>query len=101
MAGGTVTHIAPTSIFAGAAAAAAPGATTGAAAAAGTSKEFEYVTPMATIEEFEPLASQIKTKAGILEVTGSERTMTIKWDPARVDEAGVRKYLADAGRPVK
>jgi allophanate hydrolase subunit 1 len=56
---------------------------------------------MPTIEEFEPLASQIKTKPGIVEVTGSERTMTLKWDPAKVDEAVVRKYLADAGRPVK
>ena len=65
------------------------------------SKDFEFVSALSTIEEFEPLASQIKTKAGILEVTGSERTMTIKWDPAKVDEAGVRKYLADAGRPVK
>jgi aerobic-type carbon monoxide dehydrogenase small subunit (CoxS/CutS family) len=101
MAGGSVTHTAPTSIFTVAAATAAPAAAAGAPAAAGTSKEFEYVTPMATIEEFEPLASQIKTKAGIIEVTGSERTMTIKWDPAKVDEAGVRKYLADAGRPVK
>jgi aerobic-type carbon monoxide dehydrogenase small subunit (CoxS/CutS family) len=101
MAGGQVTHLAPTSIFAGAAATAAPAAAAAPAAPAGTSKEFEYATPMATIEEFEPLASQIKTKAGILEVTGSERTMTIKWDPSKVDEAGVRKYLADAGRPVK
>jgi len=101
MAGGSVTHLAPTSIFAVAAAKAAPAAAAGGAAGAGTSKEFEYVTPMATIEEFEPLASQIRTKAGVLEVTGSERTMTVKWDPSKVDEAGVRKYLADAGRPVK
>jgi hypothetical protein len=34
-------------------------------------------------------------------VTGSERTITIKWDPTKVDEAGVRKYLSDAGHPVK
>ena len=102
MSGGSVTHLAPTSIFAGAApTVAAPAAAAAPAAVAGTSKEFEYVTPMATIEEFEPLASQIRTKAGVLEVTGSERTMTIKWDPSKVDEAGVRKYLADAGRPVK
>src|SRR5947209_4180283 len=101
MSGGQVTHIAPTSIFAAAAPTAAPAAAAAPAAPAGTSKEFEYVTPMPTIEEFEPLASQIRTKAGVLEVTGSERTMTVKWDPSKVDEAGVRKYLADAGRPVK
>ena len=31
----------------------------------------------------------------------AQRTITVKWDPAKVDEAGVRKYLADAGHPVK
>jgi allophanate hydrolase subunit 1 len=67
----------------------------------GTSKEFEYVTPLATIEEFEPMASPLRTKPGILDVTGSERTITIKWDPSKIDEAGVRKMLADAGHPVK
>ena len=101
MGGGQVTHIAPTSIFAAVVTPAAPANTSTAPAAAGTSKEFEYVTALPTIEEYEPLASEIKQKAGVLEVTGSERTITIKWDPSKVDEAGVRKYLTDAGRPVK
>jgi aerobic-type carbon monoxide dehydrogenase small subunit (CoxS/CutS family) len=101
MAGGKVTHNAPTSIFAGVAATAAPAAAGAPAAVTGASKDFEYVTPMATIEEFEPLAAGIRTKTGVIEVTGSERTITVKWDPSKVDEAGVRKYLADAGRPVK
>jgi carbon-monoxide dehydrogenase small subunit len=101
MAGGSVTHIAPTSIFAGVGATAAPAAAGAAAQPAGTAKEFEYVTPLPTIEEFEPLAAGIKTKTGVVEVTGSERTITIKWDPSKVDEAAVRKYMADAGRPVK
>ena len=57
-------------------------------------------TPLATIEEFEPMASPLKEKEGILEVTGSERTITIKWDPSKIDEAGVRKLLSDAGHPV-
>jgi xanthine dehydrogenase iron-sulfur cluster and FAD-binding subunit A len=78
-------------------------ATAGAAGAqaVGTSKEFEYVTALATIEEFEPMASPLRTKPGILDVTGSERTITVKWDPSKIDEAGVRKMLADAGHPVK
>jgi xanthine dehydrogenase iron-sulfur cluster and FAD-binding subunit A len=99
MAGQQVTHVAPSSVFLAPVVQAAP-ATSGAAAAPGTQKDFEFVTPLATIEEFEPMAAPIKTKPGILEVTGSERTITIKWDPAKVDEAGVRKYLADAGHPV-
>jgi len=102
MAGQQVTHVAPTSVLlVPAPQPAAAANTTGGTAVAGTSKDFEYVTPLATIEEFEPMAAPIKTKPGILEVTGSERTITIKWDPAKVDEAGVRKYLSDAGHPVK
>jgi xanthine dehydrogenase iron-sulfur cluster and FAD-binding subunit A len=100
MGGGAVTHIAPTSAFLAAPVAAAP-ANTSAAQVAGVSKEFEYVQALPTIEEYEPLASQVKQGAGVLETTGSERTITVKWDPAKVDEAGVRKYLADAGHPVK
>src|SRR5437660_6379256 len=43
-------------------------ANTAANAAPGTSKDFEYVTPLATIEEFEPVASPIRTKPGVIEV---------------------------------
>jgi xanthine dehydrogenase YagT iron-sulfur-binding subunit len=101
MRGEAVTHRAPADIFLApavqppAAAAAAP------AAPAGTSKQFEFNTPLATIEEFEPMAAPLKEKAGILEVTGSERTITVQWDPAKIDEAGVRKLLTEAGHPVK
>jgi xanthine dehydrogenase iron-sulfur cluster and FAD-binding subunit A len=102
MGGGQVTHTAPTSAFVVApVVAAAPANTTASTAAAGISKEFEYVQALPTIEEYEPLASTIKQQNGVLEVTGSERTITVKWDPAKADEAAVRKYLADAGRPVK
>jgi carbon-monoxide dehydrogenase small subunit len=98
MAGGKVSHTAPTSIFV-AQAAGAPAAAQG--AVAGTSKDFEFVSALSTIEEFEPFAGPLKQKAGVIEVTGSQLTVTVKWDPSKVDEAGVRKYLADAGHPVK
>ena len=98
MAGGQVTYTAPASIFTVRPTQAAP-----AAAAAGptVSKDFEFVTALSTIEEFEPLASPIKQKPGIVDITGSQLTITVKWDPSKVDEAGVRKYLTDAGHPVK
>ena len=101
MAGGQVTHTAPTAIFTPLSVAAAPANTAAASQVAGTSKEFEYVTALPTIEEYEPLASKVKQQPGILDVQGSERTITIKWDPSKVDEAGVRKYMSDTGRPVK
>src|SRR4030088_2138596 len=72
MAGGTVTHNAPTSIWSAPAAqrAAAP-----AAAVAGTSKEFEFATALSTIEEFEPLAAPLRQKAGVLDIQGSQLTV--------------------------
>jgi aerobic-type carbon monoxide dehydrogenase small subunit (CoxS/CutS family) len=101
MRGEAVTHVAPAAVFQ--APIAQPQAANAAAAAApaGTAKQFEFNTPLATIEEFEPMASPLKEKAGILEVTGSERTITVKWDPSKIDEAAVRKLLTDTGHPVK
>jgi aerobic-type carbon monoxide dehydrogenase small subunit (CoxS/CutS family) len=69
--------------------------------AAGTSKEFQFATPFATIEEFQPFADEIKKHGGILDVSGNERTITIKWDPAKLSEQQVRDLLAGAGRPVR
>ena len=67
----------------------------------GTSKDFVFVTPLATIEEFEPFAAPLRQKPGVLDVQGSVQDVTVKWDPSKTDEAGVRKLLADAGHPVK
>ncbi len=80
---------------------AAKAAITPAPVAAGTSKEFQFATPFATIEEFDPFASVIKKRDGILDVSGNERSITIKWDPAKLSEQQVRDLLAGAGRPVR
>ncbi|HEX8967683.1 MAG TPA: (2Fe-2S)-binding protein [Chloroflexota bacterium] len=98
MGGGQVTHTAPIDILVPPAVQATPA---GAPTAPGTSMDFQFATPLATIEEFEPVAAPIRTKPGIIDVTGSERTITVKWDPTKIDEAGVRKYLSDAGHPAK
>src|SRR5579883_24050 len=65
------------------------------------SKDFQFVTPMATIEQFEPFASRIKALDGIVEVSGSERGVTVTWLSNQLDEAKVRQMLADAGQPVQ
>jgi aerobic-type carbon monoxide dehydrogenase small subunit (CoxS/CutS family) len=72
-----------------------------AAAGAGTSKQFEFVTPLGTIEVYDEVALELKQTPGILGVAGSERTITLTWDPARLDEAKVRQLLAQTGHPVK
>ncbi len=69
--------------------------------AAGTSKDFQFVSPLATIEEFDPVAEQLKKRDGILGVSGSERTITVKWDPAKLDEAKVRDLLSGLGHAVR
>jgi hypothetical protein len=98
MAGQQVTHLAPASTLmtpTRTQAATTPGAAP--ASVPGTSKQFEFAAPLATIEEFDPLAEVVREKAGILEVA----TITVKWDPSKLDEAGVRKILSDAGHAVK
>lgn len=99
MRGEKVTHTAPVTLVE------APKPRARAQAAAsnvpGESKQFEFVTALATIEEFEPLAEQLSERPGILEVSGSERTITVKWEIGKLDEAGVRRILTDLGRPVK
>jgi aerobic-type carbon monoxide dehydrogenase small subunit (CoxS/CutS family) len=72
-----------------------------AVAANGTSRQFQFATPLGTIEQFDDLAMELKQKRGILDVSGTERTITPVWDPAKLDEAAVRRILAEAGHPVR
>jgi len=69
--------------------------------AAGVSREFQFAVPMGTIEDFEPFEQALKKRDGILAVSGSERAVTVKWDPAKLDEAKVRDILKDLGHAVR
>jgi len=71
-----------------------PGVTAGSA-------EFQFATPLGTIEDFDPLAEALRAADGIVDVSGSERTITVKWDPRTLDEAKVRALLASIGHAVK
>ena len=95
MGGAKVTYLA-SPIVVGAA-----GTTEVAPGAAGVSKEFTFDPPLGTIEDFDPFAEQLKKKDGILAVSGSERSVTVKWDPAKLDETKVRGILKDLGHGVK
>lgn len=66
-----------------------------------TSRQFEFVTALGTIEQFDDLALELKQKPGILDVSGTERTIAPVWDPARLDEGGVRRILSESGHPVR
>ena len=65
------------------------------------SKQFEFTTALGTIEQFDDLALELKQKPGIAGVSGTERTITPIWDPAKLDEAGVRRILSESGHPVR
>ena len=95
MRGEKVTHLA-TAIAVGVA-----GTAEAAPTAAGISKEFTFDPPLGTIEDFDPFAETLKKKDGILGVSGSERTILVKWDPAKLDETKVRQILKDAGHGVE
>ena len=69
--------------------------------AGAVSKQFEFVTPLGTIEQFDDLALELQNRDGIVGVAGSERTITPTWDPAKLNEARVRQALAESGHPVK
>ncbi len=70
-------------------------------AGAAVSKQFEFVTPLSTIELFDELSLELKQKPGIVGVSGTERTITPAWDPAKLDESRVRQILAETGHPVR
>jgi len=93
--GEKVTHLAaPVVVNAAGVVEAAPGA-------AGVSKEFQFEKPMGTIEDYDPFEQALKKRDGILAVSGNERSVTIKWDPAKLDEAKVRAILVDLGHAAK
>ncbi|MFN8524694.1 MAG: (2Fe-2S)-binding protein [Chloroflexota bacterium] len=66
----------------------------------GQTKQFEFVTPLPTIEFFDTLAEKLKERQGIAEVAGTERTVNVTWLPP-LTEAQVRTFLAEIGNPVK
>jgi aerobic-type carbon monoxide dehydrogenase small subunit (CoxS/CutS family) len=72
-----------------------------AGAVAGISKEFTFASPLGTIEDFDPLEQQLIKREGILAVDGSERSITVKWDPAKLNETRVRAILAELGHAVR
>lgn len=65
------------------------------------SRLFEFVTPLGTIEQFDDLALELRQVPGIVRVAGTERTVTVVWDSARLDEARVRQVLTEMGHPVR
>jgi aerobic-type carbon monoxide dehydrogenase small subunit (CoxS/CutS family) len=77
-----------------------PAAAAGPAPAGGQSKQFQFVTPLPTIEFFDPIVEKLKERKGILEVAGSERTITVTWD-ASLNEGDVRRILGEIGNPVQ
>jgi aerobic-type carbon monoxide dehydrogenase small subunit (CoxS/CutS family) len=94
MRGEKVTHLATPVIIGGAAPAAAPAPT-------GTAKEFTFVTPFTTIEDFDTFVEPLKKREGITNISGSERTIAVTWDPGKLTEQQVRDLLSSLGHAVR
>ena len=94
MRGEKVTHLAAPVLAIVTATATAPTAT-------GTSKEFTFATPFATIEDFDTFVEPLKKRDGIVNISGSERTITVTWDPGKLNEQQVRDLLASLGHAVR
>ena len=65
------------------------------------SRQFEFVNPLGTIEVYDDLSLELQQLPGIVDVSGTERTITPVWDPARLDEAAVRRALSELGHSVR
>src|SRR6266705_947733 len=59
-----------------------------AAAANSASRQFQFVTPLGTIEQFDDLALELKQKPGILDVSGTTRRSQSAPDSGRVGPCG-------------
>jgi allophanate hydrolase subunit 1 len=67
----------------------------------GTAKEFTFATPFATIEDFDTFVEPLKKREGIVNISGSERTITVTWDPGKLNEQQVRDLLSSLGHAVR
>ena len=92
--GEKVTYLASPIVVEAAGVAAAP-------AVAGVSKEFTFATPLGTLEDLDPIEADVVKRDGVIGVSGSERNITVRWDPAKLDETKVRDLLKTLGHPAR
>src|SRR2546425_10779802 len=76
-------------------------ATVTAPTATGTSKEFTLATPFATIEDFDTFVEPLKNRVCIVNISRTVRTITVTWDPGKLNEQQVRDLLASLGHAVR
>src|SRR5256886_8227977 len=95
MRGEKVTHLAIAPVLG------AVTAPAGAPAVTGTAKEFTFASPFATIEDFDTFVEPLKKRDGIINISGSERTITVTWDPGKLTEQQVRDLLSSLGHAVR
>lgn len=70
-------------------------------ASAGSQLTGQFTNPLATIEDLDPLQIELGRIAGVANVTGSETSLTITYDPSRVPPERLRQVLADLGHPLR
>ena len=94
----TATAVGPTAIPVPPTATTAPAAT---ATQAGEKVTFEFVAPLSTIEELDPLLAAVEDVEGVLGASGSQVDITITYDPAVITVEELQAKMAEIGQPVK
>ncbi len=67
----------------------------------GQEVEFNWVTPLSTIEEFEPIREQVNEFDGVLSVSGNENSIRITYDPAVTSVETLMEELERIGQEVE
>ena len=62
---------------------------------------FQFVNALATIEELEDISSLLHDVEGVLSVEGTEKNITIMYDPAITDVNKLMQTMEAIGFPVK
>lgn len=67
----------------------------------GVDVDFNFVTPLSTIEELEPILLTVEEFDGVLTATGTAVSITITYDPSVTDVETLMEKMTQAGHPVE
>ena len=67
----------------------------------GVEVKFNFVTPLSTIEELEPVLLAVEEVEGVLTASGTAQNITVTYDPAVTDVETLMDALARTGNPVE
>ncbi|HYY90091.1 MAG TPA: hypothetical protein VFA49_14935 [Chloroflexota bacterium] len=64
------------------------------------SVDYEFQTNLVDIDDLLAIRNGLKETPGVLDVTGGETKVSIRFDKTRLDDARLKQRLAELGHPV-